>query len=106
MPRTRRRSKCSLGAGLTRRRPLLPSPAAHLPPCSAAASQPATTRIRQSAGRHSMASVVPEGGPAKRPKLNGGSWQHSVGPTYHVTGLQLTDHTIRVPLDHSGSLRS
>lgn len=40
--------------------------------------------------------------PSKRAKLNGGSWEHHLGPTYYVTGLQLTDHRLRVPLDHSG----
>ncbi|KAL4424352.1 hypothetical protein ABPG75_001653 [Micractinium tetrahymenae] len=41
--------------------------------------------------------------PSKRAKLNGGSWEHHLGPTYYVTGLQLTDHRLRVPLDHSGA---
>jgi hypothetical protein len=39
---------------------------------------------------------------AKRLKTNGSSWEHHVGDTYAVTGLQITDHTIRVPLDHTG----
>lgn len=43
--------------------------------------------------------------PSKRAKLNGGSWEHHLGPTYYVTGLQLTDHRLRVPLDHSGECR-
>jgi hypothetical protein len=41
----------------------------------------------------------------KRMKMNGSSWEHSVGPTYQVTGLQLTDHVLRVPLDHAGARR-
>jgi len=43
--------------------------------------------------------------PSKRAKINGSGWEHRVGSTYYVTGLQLTDHTMRVPLDHTGERR-
>lgn len=57
-------------------------------------------------GSHSngpAGSEAPEAAPApKRIKVNSGSWQHFVGPSYAVTGLLLTDHRMTVPLDHSG----
>lgn len=59
----------------------------------------AATTSAMASGRDDGAAAAP----AKRPKLNGGGWQHFVGPTYCVTGLQLTDHTMRVPLDHTGA---
>ncbi|KAL4859014.1 Proton/sulfate cotransporter 2 [Chlorella vulgaris] len=37
----------------------------------------------------------------KRARTNG-SREHRIGSTYNVTGLQLTDHTLTVPLDHTG----
>ena len=38
----------------------------------------------------------------KRLKVNGSHWEHHVGPTFNLTGLQVTDHQLRLPLDHSG----
>lgn len=38
----------------------------------------------------------------KRARTNG-SREHRIGSTYNVTGLQLTDHTLTVPLDHTGA---
>lgn len=59
-------------------------------------------------GSHSngpAGSEAPEAAPApKRIKVNSGSWQHFVGPSYAVTGLLLTDHRMTVPLDHSGKV--
>jgi pimeloyl-ACP methyl ester carboxylesterase len=40
----------------------------------------------------------------KRIKVNSGNWQHFVGPSYAVSGMQLTDHRMTVPLDHSGKV--
>lgn len=39
----------------------------------------------------------------KRIKVNSGTWQHFVGPSYAVSGMLLTDHRMTVPLDHSGA---
>lgn len=70
------------------------------------ASRPSGTLYRPpitpiGSARRSVATMQQQP-PQKRAKVNGGSWEHHVGPTNYVTGLQLTDHLMRVPLDHSG----
>ncbi|PSC70862.1 Proline iminopeptidase [Micractinium conductrix] len=68
--------------------------------------QAAAAGVRVLPGRPWPCTPSMAGAPAsKRTKINGGStmWEHHVGPTYTVTGLQLTDHTMSVPLDHTGA---
>ncbi|KAI7844714.1 hypothetical protein COHA_001802 [Chlorella ohadii] len=52
-------------------------------------------------GAREVAELAPA---PKRIKVNSGSWQHFVGPSYAVSGLLCTDHRMTVPLDHSGKV--
>lgn len=84
---------CALGWSAARRLSTAPSP-------------PGASSDRAIGGRKAKKiAVMSATPPTKRAKFNGGSWEHHLGPTYYVTGLQLTDHRLRVPLDHSGECR-
>lgn len=67
--------------------------------------QYATKSSRKNIAGRAMASGDGLAPMAKRLKSNGSSWEHHIGDTYAVPGLQITDHTIRVPLDHTGAGR-
>lgn len=41
--------------------------------------------------------------PPKKPRSAVDDSRHTVGPTYAVPGLVITEHTVTVPLDHTGA---
>ncbi len=79
------------------RRPLpLPHPAGR----RGAAAMAGPGSYTNGPGAREAAELAPA---PKRIKVNSGSWQHFVGPSYAVSGLLCTDHRMTVPLDHSGA---
>lgn len=89
-------------------------------PLTTAAARPPLCRplpLPRPAGRRGTAAMAGPGsytnGPTsreaevapapKRIKVNSGTWQHFVGPSYSVSGMLLTEHRMTVPLDHSGA---